>query len=62
MVRSSKVLHHNAETDPQRPEVKTQIDLICNYKSAELLGTSVDGYKVHPRIELLDDAEVATVA
>jgi len=62
VVRSSKVLRHNAEIDPLRPDEKTHVDLTCNSKATELLGSSVGGYNVHPRIELLDDTEVAAVA
>ena len=39
-----------------------QVGLISKAKATELLGTMVGGYNVHPLIELLDDAEVATVA
>jgi len=39
-----------------------QVALISKAKATELLGTMVGGYNVHPLIELLDDAEVATVA
>ena len=39
-----------------------QVGLISKSKATELLGTMVGGYNVHPLIELLDDAEVATVA
>jgi aconitate hydratase 2 / 2-methylisocitrate dehydratase len=38
------------------------VGLISRAKATELLGTMVGGYNVHPLIELLDDAEVATVA
>ncbi len=38
------------------------VALISKAKATELLGTMVGGYNVHPLIELLDDAEVATVA
>ena len=38
------------------------VGLISRPKATELLGTMVGGYNVHPLIELLDDAEVATVA
>ncbi len=38
------------------------VGLISKAKATELLGTMVGGYNVHPLIELLDDAEVATVA
>ena len=39
-----------------------KVGLISKAKATELLGTMVGGYNVHPLIELLDDAEVATVA
>jgi aconitate hydratase 2 / 2-methylisocitrate dehydratase len=39
-----------------------QVGLISKAKATELLGTMVGGYNVHPLIELLDDAEVASVA
>jgi aconitate hydratase 2/2-methylisocitrate dehydratase len=39
-----------------------KVDLISKAKATELLGTMVGGYNVHPLIELLDDAEVASVA
>jgi aconitate hydratase 2/2-methylisocitrate dehydratase len=39
-----------------------QVGLISRAKATELLGTMVGGYNVHPLIELLDDAEVASVA
>ena len=39
-----------------------QVALISKAKATELLGTMVGGYNVHPLIELLDDAEVASVA
>ena len=38
------------------------VGLISKAKATELLGTMVGGYNVHPLIELLDDAEVATQA
>ena len=38
------------------------VGLISKAKATELLGTMVGGYNVHPLIELLDDAEVASVA
>jgi aconitate hydratase 2/2-methylisocitrate dehydratase len=38
------------------------LPLISKAKATELLGTMVGGYNVHPLIELLDNAEVATVA
>jgi len=39
-----------------------QVGLVSKAKATELLGTMVGGYNVHPLIELLDDAEVASVA
>ena len=39
-----------------------QVGLLSKAKATELLGTMVGGYNVHPLIELLDDAEVASVA
>ncbi len=39
-----------------------KVGLISKAKATELLGTMVGGYNVHPLIELLDDADVATVA
>ncbi len=39
-----------------------KVGLISKAKATELLGTMVGGYNVHPLIELLDDAEVASVA
>ncbi|WP_374402377.1 bifunctional aconitate hydratase 2/2-methylisocitrate dehydratase [Niveibacterium sp.] len=39
-----------------------KVALISKAKATELLGTMVGGYNVHPLIELLDDAEVASVA
>ncbi|GAB4211204.1 MAG: bifunctional aconitate hydratase 2/2-methylisocitrate dehydratase [Rhodoferax sp.] len=39
-----------------------QVGLISKIRATELLGTMVGGYNVHPLIELLDDAEVASVA
>ena len=36
--------------------------LISRARATELLGTMLGGYNVHPLIELLDDAEVGTVA
>jgi len=39
-----------------------QVGLVSRAKATELLGTMVGGYNVHPLIELLDDAEVASVA
>ncbi|MDM7948149.1 bifunctional aconitate hydratase 2/2-methylisocitrate dehydratase [Hydrogenophaga sp.] len=39
-----------------------KVQLVSKAKATELLGTMVGGYNVHPLIELLDDAEVATVA
>ncbi|MDR0275854.1 MAG: aconitate hydratase B, partial [Burkholderiaceae bacterium] len=39
-----------------------QVRLIGKAKAAELLGTMVGGYNVHPLIELLDDPQVAQVA
>ena len=39
-----------------------KLGLVSKAKAAELLGTMVGGYNVHPLIELLDDAEVASVA
>ena len=39
-----------------------KLPLISKAKATELLGTMVGGYNVHPLIELLDDAEVASVA
>ena len=38
------------------------VGLISKAKATELLGTMVGGYNVHPRIELLDDADVAGIA
>ena len=38
------------------------VGLISKAQATELLGTMVGGYNVHPLIELLDDAEVASVA
>jgi aconitate hydratase 2 / 2-methylisocitrate dehydratase len=38
------------------------VGLISKAKATELLGTMVGGYNVHPLIELLDDADVSTVA
>jgi aconitate hydratase 2/2-methylisocitrate dehydratase len=38
------------------------VALISKAKATELLGTMVGGYNVHPLIELLDDADVASVA
>ena len=38
------------------------VPLISKAKATELLGTMVGGYNVHPLIELLEDAEVASVA
>ena len=38
------------------------VDLISKAKAAELLGTMVGGYNVHPLIELLGDAQVAPIA
>ena len=39
-----------------------KVGLVSKAKATELLGTMVGGYNVHPLIELLDDAEVASVA
>ena len=39
-----------------------KVDLISKAKATDLLGTMVGGYNVHPLIELLDDADVASVA
>ncbi|MGA1288117.1 MAG: bifunctional aconitate hydratase 2/2-methylisocitrate dehydratase, partial [Rubrivivax sp.] len=39
-----------------------QVGLISRAQATEWLGTMVGGYNVHPLIELLDDAEVGTVA
>ncbi len=39
-----------------------KVALISKAKATELLGTMVGGFNVHPLIELLDDAEVASVA
>ncbi|MEY2594219.1 MAG: hypothetical protein RI972_1908, partial [Pseudomonadota bacterium] len=39
-----------------------KVALISRAKATELLGTMVGGYNVHPLIELLDDAEVGSVA
>ena len=39
-----------------------KVALISKAKATELLGTMVGGYNVHPLIELLDDAEVASIA
>ena len=39
-----------------------KVGLVSKAKAAELLGTMVGGYNVHPLIELLDDAEVAGIA
>ena len=36
--------------------------LISRARATELLGTMLGGYNIHPLIELLDDAEVGTVA
>ncbi|AWV07249.1 bifunctional aconitate hydratase 2/2-methylisocitrate dehydratase [Marilutibacter maris] len=36
--------------------------LIDRARATELLGTMLGGYNIHPLIELLDDAEVATIA
>ena len=36
--------------------------LISREKATELLGTMLGGYNIHPLIELLDDAQVGTVA
>ena len=36
--------------------------LISRQRATELLGTMLGGYNIHPLIELLDDAEVGTVA
>jgi len=36
--------------------------LITRARATELLGTMLGGYNIHPLIELLDDAEVGTVA
>jgi aconitate hydratase 2/2-methylisocitrate dehydratase len=38
------------------------VALLSKAKATELLGTMVGGYNVHPLIELLDDADVASVA
>jgi len=38
------------------------VGLMSKARATELLGTMVGGYNVHPLIELLDDAEVATEA
>ena len=38
------------------------VGLVSREKATELLGTMVGGYNVHPLIELLDDAKVATIA
>ena len=38
------------------------VGLISKAKATELLGTMVGGYNVHPLIELLDDADVASIA
>ncbi|TCP08577.1 bifunctional aconitate hydratase 2/2-methylisocitrate dehydratase [Caldimonas thermodepolymerans] len=39
-----------------------QVALISRAKATELLGTMVGGYNVKPLIDLLDDAEVGTIA
>ncbi len=39
-----------------------KVALVSKTKATELLGTMVGGYNVKPLIDLLDDAEVATVA
>jgi aconitate hydratase 2 / 2-methylisocitrate dehydratase len=39
-----------------------KVALVSKAKATELLGTMVGGFNVHPLIELLDDAEVASVA
>jgi aconitate hydratase 2 / 2-methylisocitrate dehydratase len=39
-----------------------KVGLISRVKATELLGTMVGGYNVHPLVDLLDDAEVATAA
>ena len=39
-----------------------QNPLISRARATELLGTMLGGYNIHPLIELLDDAEVGTVA
>lgn len=36
--------------------------LISRQRATELLGTMLGGYNIHPLIELLDDAEIGTVA
>jgi aconitate hydratase 2/2-methylisocitrate dehydratase len=41
---------------------KTACSLISRAKATELLGTMLGGYNVKPLIDLLDDAEVGTVA
>ncbi|SOZ69449.1 bifunctional aconitate hydratase 2 and 2-methylisocitrate dehydratase [Cupriavidus taiwanensis] len=41
---------------------KEQCALISRAKATELLGTMLGGYNISPLIELLDDAEVGTVA
>ncbi|RDK08096.1 bifunctional aconitate hydratase 2/2-methylisocitrate dehydratase [Cupriavidus lacunae] len=41
---------------------KEKCALISRAKAAELLGTMLGGYNISPLIELLDDAEVGTVA
>ena len=38
------------------------VGLVSKAKATELLGTMVGGYNVHPLIELLDDAAVASIA
>jgi aconitate hydratase 2/2-methylisocitrate dehydratase len=38
------------------------VGLVSREKATELLGTMVGGYNVHPLIELLDDAQVASIA
>ena len=38
------------------------VSLVSKAKATELLGTMVGGYNVHPLIELLDDAAVASIA
>src|SRR3954470_15335333 len=39
-----------------------EVALVSKAKATELLGTMVGGYNVKPLIDLLDDAEVASVA
>jgi aconitate hydratase 2/2-methylisocitrate dehydratase len=41
---------------------EVSVSSISRVHATELLGTMVGGYNVHPLIELLDDAEVATAA